>query len=67
MMSDKKTFKVRKSWDTAILALLFSVWVLATLTTDNFLTSINVSQIFSNSSEIMIMAFKKMKLGVTKL
>jgi len=56
-MSDKKTFKVRKSWDTAILALLFSVWVLATLTTDNFLTSINVSQIFSNSSEIMIMAF----------
>jgi rhamnose transport system permease protein len=57
MMSDKKTFKVRKSWDTAILALLFSVWVLATLTTDNFLTSINVSQIFSNSSEIMIMAF----------
>lgn len=57
MMPDKKTFKVRKSWDTAILALLFSVWVLATLTTDNFLTSINVSQIFSNSSEIMIMAF----------
>ena len=56
-MPDKKTFKVRKSWDTAILALLFSVWVLATLTTDNFLTSINVSQIFSNSSEIMIMAF----------
>lgn len=57
MMSEKRTFKVRKSWDTAILALLFSVWVLATLTTDNFLTSINVSQIFSNSSEIMIMAF----------
>jgi rhamnose transport system permease protein len=57
MMSDKNTFKVRKSWDTAIIALLFAVWVLATLTTDNFLTSINVSQIFSNSSEIMIMAF----------
>lgn len=56
-MSDKNTFKVRKSWDTAIIALLFAVWVLATLTTDNFLTSINVSQIFSNSSEIMIMAF----------
>ncbi len=56
-MSEKNTFKVRKSWDTAILALLFAVWVLASLTTDNFLTSINVSQIFSNSSEIMIMAF----------
>lgn len=55
-MTDKNTFKVRKSWDTAIIALLFAVWVLASLTTDNFLTSINVSQIFSNSSEIMIMA-----------
>ena len=51
------TFKLRKSWDTAILALLFMVWVLASLTTDNFLSSINVSQIFSNSSEIMIMGF----------
>jgi rhamnose transport system permease protein len=50
-------FKLRKSWDTAILALLFIVWVLASLTTDNFLSSINVSQIFSNSSEIMIMGF----------
>jgi ribose/xylose/arabinose/galactoside ABC-type transport system permease subunit len=48
-------FKLRKSWDTAILAFLFVVWVLASLTTDNFLSSINVSQIFSNSSEIMIM------------
>lgn len=51
------TFKVRKSWDTAILALLVVVWVLASFTTDNFLSSINVSQIFSNSSEIMIMGF----------
>ena len=56
-MSNLKTFKVRKSWDTAILALLFSVWVLASMTTDNFLSSINVSQIFSNSSEILIMGF----------
>lgn len=56
-MSEKKTFKVRKSWDTAILALVFVVWVLASLTTDNFLSSINVSQIFSNSSEILIMGF----------
>jgi rhamnose transport system permease protein len=53
----KTTFKIRKSWDTAILALLLVVWVLASLTTDNFLSSINISQIFSNSSEIMIMAF----------
>lgn len=56
-MSENHKFKLRKSWDTAILALLFVVWVLASLTTDNFLSSINVSQIFSNSSEIMIMAF----------
>jgi len=56
-MATKSAFRVRKSWDTAILALLFSVWVLASFTTDNFLSSINVSQIFSNSSEIMIMAF----------
>ena len=56
-MSEKKTFKVRKSWDTAILALVLVVWVLASLTTDNFLSSINVSQIFSNSSEILIMGF----------
>ena len=57
MMSEKKSFQIRKSWDTAILALLFAVWVMASFTTDNFLSSINVSQIFSNSSEIMIMAF----------
>jgi len=56
-VSEKHTFKIRKSWDTAILALVFSVWVLASFTTDNFFSSINVSQIFSNSSEIMIMAF----------
>jgi rhamnose transport system permease protein len=56
-VSNLQAFKVRKSWDTAILALLFVVWVLASLTTDNFLSSINVSQIFSNSSEILIMGF----------
>lgn len=56
-MTSKNSFKIRKSWDTAIIGLLLAVWVLASLTTDNYLTSINVSQIFSNSSEIMIMAF----------
>ena len=64
-MSEKNTFKVRKSWDTAILALLFSVWVLASMTTDNFLSSINVSQIFSNSSEILIMGFAMIFLIIT--
>ena len=64
-MSEKNTFKVRKSWDTAILALLFSVWVLASFTTDNFLSSINVSQIFSNSSEILIMGFAMIFLIIT--
>jgi len=64
-VSEKNTFKVRKSWDTAILALLFSVWVLASMTTDNFLSSINVSQIFSNSSEILIMGFAMVFLIIT--
>jgi ribose/xylose/arabinose/galactoside ABC-type transport system permease subunit len=64
-VSEKNTFKVRKSWDTAILALLFSVWVLASFTTDNFLSSINVSQIFSNSSEILIMGFAMIFLIIT--
>ena len=48
---------VRKSWDTAIIVLLFVVLVLASVTTDNFLTSLNISYIFSNTSEIMIIAF----------
>ena len=37
---------VRKSWDTAIIVLLFVVLVLASVTTDNFLTSLNISYIF---------------------
>jgi rhamnose transport system permease protein len=49
--------KLRFSWDTSILIILAVVWVAASLTTDNFLSSINVSQIFSNTSEITIMAF----------
>ncbi|HCP71996.1 MAG: hypothetical protein ABR71_02250 [Actinobacteria bacterium BACL4 MAG-120820-bin23] len=52
-----KAVPVRKSWDTAIIVLLFVVFVLASVTTDNFLTSLNISYIFSNTSEIMIIAF----------
>jgi len=52
-----KAVPVRKSWDTAIIVLLFVVLVLASVTTDNFLTSLNISYIFSNTSEIMIIAF----------
>ena len=50
-------FRLRKTWDTSIVLLLVAVWIGASLTTDNFLSSINVSQIFSNTSEITIMAF----------
>jgi ABC-type xylose transport system permease subunit len=49
--------KLRFTWDTSILLILAGVWISASLTTDNFLSSINVSQIFSNTSEITIMAF----------
>jgi rhamnose transport system permease protein len=52
-----KAVPVRKSWDTAIIVLLFVVLVLASVTTDNFLTALNFSYIFSNTSEIMIIAF----------
>ena len=52
-----KAVPVRKSWDTAIIVLLFVVFVLASVTTDIFLTSLNISYIFSNTSEIMIIAF----------
>lgn len=52
-----KPVQVRKSWDTAILALLLTVLVLASLTTEGFLTPLNFSYIFSNTSEIMIIAF----------
>ena len=52
-----KLGSVRRSWDTAIIGLLLLVWVFASLTTSNFLTPLNFSYIFSNTSEIMIIAF----------
>jgi rhamnose transport system permease protein len=52
-----KLFQVRKSWDTAILVLLLAVLILASLTTEGFLTALNFSYIFSNTSEITIIAF----------
>ena len=52
-----KLFQVRKSWDTAILVLLLIVLILASLTTEGFLTALNFSYIFSNTSEITIIAF----------
>ena len=52
-----KAVQVRKSWDTAIIGLLLVVIVMASTTTEGFLTSLNFSYIFSNTSEIMIIAF----------
>ena len=52
-----KLFQVRKSWDTAIVVLLLIVLILASLTTEGFLTALNFSYIFSNTSEITIIAF----------
>ena len=52
-----KAIPVRKSWDTAILVLLFAVIVMASITTEGFLTALNISYIFSNTSEITIIAF----------
>ena len=52
-----KLFQVRKSWDTAILVLLLIVLILASLTTEGFLTALNFSYILSNTSEITIIAF----------
>lgn len=57
MKMNLKLSGVRRSWDTAILALLTLVIVLATITTGNFLTTRNFFFIFSNTSEIMIIAF----------
>ena len=57
MSNFPKLFQVRKSWDTAILVLLLTVLILASLTTEGFLTALNFSYIFSNTSEIMIIAF----------
>ena len=45
------------TWDLVILGLLAALWIFASLTTKNFISSTNVSQIFSNTSEITIMAF----------
>jgi rhamnose transport system permease protein len=52
-----KAIPVRKSWDTAILVLLFAVIVMASITTEGFLTALNFSYILSNTSEITIIAF----------
>ena len=52
-----KAIPVHKSWDTAILVLLFAVIVMASITTEGFLTALNISYIFSNTSEITIIAF----------
>ena len=63
-----KLFKLRsvpRSWDTAILGLLAMVLILASTTTEGFLTSLNFSYIFSNTSEITIMAFAMTFLIIT--
>ena len=57
MSNFPKIVQVRKSWDTAILVLLLTVLILASLTTEGFLTALNFSYIFSNTSEITIIAF----------
>jgi len=54
-----------RSWDTAILGLLAMVLILASTTTEGFLTSLNFSYIFSNTSEITIMAFAMTFLIIT--
>ena len=56
ILQNNKTRSIKFTWDLAIMALLVVVWILGTFTTDNFLTALNISQIFSNTSEIMIMA-----------
>jgi rhamnose transport system permease protein len=48
---------VRRSWDTAIILLLALVLIFASVTTSTFFTSTNIFYIFSNTSEIMIIAF----------
>ena len=63
-----KLFNLRsvpRSWDTAILGLLAMVLILASTTTEGFLTSLNFSYIFSNTSEITIMAFAMTFLIIT--
>ena len=53
----KKISNIRVTWDLVILAFLFALWVFASFTTEHFISATNVSQIFSNTSEITIMAF----------
>lgn len=60
-----KLRSVPRSWDTAILGLLAMVIILASTTTEGFLTSLNFSYIFSNTSEITIMAFAMTFLIIT--
>ena len=60
-----KLRSVPRSWDTAILGLLAMVLILASTTTEGFLTSLNFSYIFSNTSEITIMAFAMTFLIIT--
>jgi len=60
-----KLSSIPRSWDTAILGLLAMVLILASTTTEGFLTSLNISYIFSNTSEITIMAFAMTFLIIT--
>ncbi len=60
-----KLSSIPKTWDTAILGLLAMVLILASTTTEGFLTSLNFSYIFSNTSEITIMAFAMTFLIIT--
>ncbi|MEY3756315.1 MAG: hypothetical protein RL356_587 [Actinomycetota bacterium] len=60
-----KLSSLPRSWDTAILGLLAMVLILASTTTEGFLTSLNFSYIFSNTSEITIMAFAMTFLIIT--
>jgi len=60
-----KLSSIPRSWDTAILGLLAMVLILASTTTEGFLTSLNISYIFSNTSEITIMSFAMTFLIIT--
>lgn len=57
MFANLKLSSIRRSWDTAIILLLALVLIFASATTGTFLTSTNIFYIFSNTSEIMIIAF----------
>ena len=57
MFANLKLSSIRRSWDTAIILLLALVLIFASATTGTFLTTTNIFYIFSNTSEIMIIAF----------